>query len=227
MASSPRSTVREPAARSMSSRTLAVTGAVLLLGGFVVYKGISKPNALASTGTGTPSVTTAPKGSVTATATGSSTTAAAIIAPTTVPVNAKVDVYVANGAEIAGIAGRVTAALQKKGYQLRLPPTNATPGEASTVFYNPGNERLAALVAKDLNIATVTAMATPSPVKDLGTAQVLVVLGRTFKETDIPATSSLQAAGGAAPVITAATTVTTAKPASAVTTPAVVTTKKP
>ena len=158
MASSPRSTVREPAARSMSSRTLAVTGAVLLLGGFVVYKGISKPTALASTGAGTPSVTTAPKGTVTTTATGSSTTAAAIIAPTTVPVNAKVDVYVANGAEIAGIAGRVSTALQKKGYQLRLPPTNATPGEASTVFYVAGNERLAALVAKDLNIATVTAM---------------------------------------------------------------------
>jgi LytR cell envelope-related transcriptional attenuator len=236
MATPPRTQPKDSGARSMSSRTVAVTAAVLALGGFVVYKGLSKPNTLSTDGSsvttnkpGKPGATTTPT-----TAAAGATTAPPIVATTVpVPINAKVDVLVANAAEIQGIAGEMSTVLQKKGYQLAK-PTNATPVDDSAIYFTSGNDKLAALVAKDLNIATVGALTTTPPgLKDPGSAGVIVILGKKFKKTDVPPASALQAAGGApaaapAPAITAATAApaaTTVKPAPAVTTPA--TTKKP
>jgi LytR cell envelope-related transcriptional attenuator len=230
MATPPRSQPKDSAARSMSSRTVAVTVAVLALGGVVVYKGLSKPDTLSTNGStvttskGKPGATTVP------TTVAGATTVPPIVA-TTVPVaiNAKVDVLVANAAEIQGIAGEISTVLQKKGYQLAK-PTNATPVDASSIYFTPGNDKLAALASKDLNIPTVAALGTTPPgLKDLGSAAVIVIIGKNFKKTDVPPASALQAAGVApATGITAATAapaVTTAKPAAAVTNPA--TTKKP
>ena len=214
----------------MSSRTVAVTAAVLALGGFVVYKGLSKPDTLSTNGT---SVTTSkgkPGATTVASTVAGATTLPPIVATTAqVAINAKVDVLVANAAEIQGIAGEMSTALQKKGYQLAK-PTNATPVDTSTIYFTPGNDKLAALVSKDLNIPTVAALSTTPPgLKELGSAAIVVVIGKNFKKTDVPPASALQAAGGApATGITAATAapaVTTAKPAAAVTNPA--TTKKP
>jgi LytR cell envelope-related transcriptional attenuator len=234
MATPPRSKPKDSAARSMSSRTVAVTAAVLLLGGFVVYKGLGKPNTLSTDGS---SVTTSKPGKPGATTIPTTVAGATTVPPivaTTAPVNAKVDVLVANAAEIQGIAGEMSTVLQKKGYQLAK-PTNATPVDTSSIYFTPGNDKLAALVSKDLNIPTVAALSTTPPgLKDLGSAAVVVVIGKNFKKTDVPPASALQAAGGApataaAPGITAATAapaVTTAKPAAAVTNPAT-TAKKP
>jgi hypothetical protein len=222
----------------MSSRTVAVTVAVLALGGFVVYKGLSKPNTLSTDGS---SVTTSKPGKPGATTVappvaGGATTVAPIVSPPAqAPVNAKIEVVVANAAEIQGIAAEMSTVLQKKGYQLGK-ATNATPVDTSAVYFTTGNDKLGALVAADLNIKTVGALTTTPPgVKDLGAAGVLVVLGKSFNKAEVPPASALQAAGGApatpaaAPAITAATAapaVTTAKPAAAVTTPAT-TVKKP
>ena len=232
MATPPRSQPKDSAARSMSSRTVAVTVAVLALGGYVVYKGLSKPDTLSTNGA---SVTTSKPGATTvATTVAGATTVPSIVATTAqVAVNAKVDVLVANVAEIQGIAGEMSTVLQKKGYQLAK-ATNATPVDTSTIYFTPGNDKLAALVSKDLNIPTVAALSTTPPgLKQLASAAIVVVIGKNFKKTDVPPASALQAAGGApataaAPGITAATAapaVTTAKPAAAVTNPA--TTKKP
>jgi LytR cell envelope-related transcriptional attenuator len=233
MATPPRSQPKDSAARSMSSRTVAVTAVVLALGGFVVYKGLSKPNTLSTNGavvTTTklkPGATTAPATTVA----GATTTPPLVATTASVQVNAKIDVLVANAAEIQGIAADMSAVLQKKGYLLAK-PTNATPVDASAIYFTTGNDKLAALVGKDLNIGAVTALTTTPPgLKDVGTAGVIVVLGKSFKKADVPPASALQAAGvtpNAAPAITAATVApaaTTAKPATAVTTPA--TTKKP
>jgi LytR cell envelope-related transcriptional attenuator len=215
----------------MSSRTVAVTVAVLALGGYVVYKGLSKPDTLSTNGStvttskpGKPGATTVPT-----TVAGATTAAPIVVTTAQVPINAKVDVLVANAAEIQGIAGEMSTVLQKKGYQLAK-PTNATPVDTSSIYFTPGNDKLAGLVSKDLNIPTVAALGTTPPgLKDLGSAAVIVIIGKNFKKTDVPPASALQAAGGApAPAITAATAaaaVTTAKPAAAVTNPA--TTKKP
>jgi LytR cell envelope-related transcriptional attenuator len=232
MATPPRSQQRDSGSRSMSSRTVAVTVAVLALGGYVVYKGLNKPNTLSTDGS---SVTTSKPGkpgatTVATTVAGGATTAPPLVATTaSTPVNAKIDVVVANGAEIQGIAAEISTVLQKKGYQLGK-ATNATPVEASAVYFTAGNDKLGALVAKDLNIPTVGALTTTPPgVANLGSAGVLVVLGKTFKKADVPKESALQPGAPAAPGITAATAaaaVTTVKPAAAVTTPAT-TAKKP
>jgi LytR cell envelope-related transcriptional attenuator len=236
MATPPRSQPKDSAARSMSSRTVAVTVAVLALGSYVVYKGLSKPNTLSTNGA---SVTTSKPGkpgatTVATTVAGATTVPPIVAPPASVAINAKVDVLVANAAQIQGIAGEMSTVLQKKGYQLAK-PTDATPVDTSTIYFTPGNDKLAALVSKDLNIPTVAALSTTPPgLKDLGSAAVIVVIGKNFKKADVPPASALQAAGGApaaAPVtgITAATAapaVTTAKPAAAVTNPAT-TAKKP
>jgi LytR cell envelope-related transcriptional attenuator len=216
----------------MSSRTVAVTAVVLALGSYVVYKGLSKPNVLPTNGA--TATTSKPGASTVATTVAGATTVPPIVVTTVgVAINAKVDVLVANAAQIQGIAGEMTTMLQKKGYQLAK-PTDATPVDTSSIYFTPGNDKLAALVSKDLNIPTVAALATTPPgLKDLGSAAIVVVIGKNFKKTDVPPASALQAAGGApataaAPGITAATAapaVTTAKPAAAVTNPA--TTKKP
>jgi LytR cell envelope-related transcriptional attenuator len=214
----------------MSSRTVAVTVAVLALGGVVVYKGLSKPDTLSTNGStvttskGKPGATTVPS-----TVAGATTVPPIVVTTAQIAINAKVDVLVANAAEIQGIAGEMGTVLQKKGYQLAK-PTNATPVDTSSIYFTPGNDKLAALVGKDLNIPTVAALGTTPPgLKDLGSAAVLVIIGKNFKKADVPPASALQAAGVApATGITAATAapaVTTAKPAAAVTNPA--TTKKP
>ncbi len=235
MATPPRSQPKDSAARSMSSRTVAVTAAVLALGGFVVYKGLSKPDTLSTNGTsvttskGKPGATTVPT-----TVAGGTTVTPIVVTTLQVAVNAKVDVLVANAAEIQGIAGEMSTVLQKKGYQLAK-PTNATPVDTSAIYFTPGNDKLAALVSKDLNIPTVAALSTTPPgLKDLGSAAIVVVIGKNFKKTDVPPASALQAAGGAPAAVpatgitaaTAAPAVTTAKPAAAVTNPAT-TVKKP
>jgi LytR cell envelope-related transcriptional attenuator len=222
----------------MSSRTVAVTVAVLALGGFVVYKGLSKPDTLSTDGA---SVTTSKPGkpgasTVPPTVAGGATTAAPIVAtPAAPPINAKIEVVVANGAEIQGIAAEISTVLTKKGYQAGK-PTNATPVEESAVYFTAGNDKLAALVAKDLNIAAdkVGALTTAPPGVTAPGTGVLVVLGKKFKKAEVPPASALQAAGGApatpaaAPITAAApaAAVTTVKPAAAVTTPAT-TAKKP
>jgi hypothetical protein len=230
MATPPRSQPKDSGARSMSSRTVAVTAAVLALGGFVVYKGLSKPETLTTNGS---SVTTSktPKPGVTTTApagAGGTTVPSLVVTTAPIAVNAKVDVLIANAAEIQGIAGEISTVLQKKGYQLAK-ATNATPVDTSAIYFTSGNDKLAALVSKDLNIPNPAALTvTPPGLTNLGSAGVIVVLGKNFKKADVPPASALQAAGGApataaAPAITAATAapaVTTAKPAAAVTNPA-------
>jgi hypothetical protein len=219
----------------MSSRTVAVTVAVLALGGYVVYKGLNKPNTLSTDGSSVSTSKPKPGASTVATTVAGATTVASIVAtPAPPPVNAKIDVVVANAAEIQGIAAEMSTVLQKKGYQLGK-ATNATPVEASAVYFTAGNDKLAALVAKDLNIPAdkVAALTTTPPgVKDLGSAGVLVLLGKNFKKAEVPKESALQPGAPVAPGITAATAapaaaaVTTIKPAAAVTTPAT-TAKKP
>lgn len=224
---------KEAAPRSMTGRTIAITLVALVLGGYVLNKGFHKP-AKISTGSSGVTITVAPNGTAKPTTTvkgattiaggAPATTAAPIVAPTTAPVNASVALLVANGAEKAGIAGRVSAVLQSKGYTgVMAPPTNTLAVvSTSTVYFTAGNDRLAAVVAKDLKIATVTAMPPTAPVKELRNAGILVSLGTDFDEAAVPKDSVLKGTPAApAPAITAATAATVPAVSTAVTTPAV------
>jgi len=130
---------------------------------------------------------------------------------TTVPVRQPKDVkvVVANGSDVKGAAGRATDQLKPPGYNV-LAPTNVTPAvSTTTVYYTPGYEREAVVVAAALGMpqSLVKLVPTPPPF-DAKTANVLVVLG-----TDHASRFSAAAASGST-----GSTTTTVRAASSTTT---------
>jgi hypothetical protein len=97
---------------------------------------------------------------------------------TTAPLDpSKVTVLVANGSGVKGAAGRISEKLKAANY-VTAPATNTkTPVNASMVYFRTGYEAAANAVAKLFNpVPKVAALPDPSPVANLGTAQVLVVI---------------------------------------------------
>ena len=91
-----------------------------------------------------------------------------------------ITVLVANGASVAGLAGDVTGIVTDAGFEA-APPTNVTPGEEveeSIVYYTPGFEEAAQMVAAVFDpVPEVAALTDPPPVDDLAGANVVVVAG--------------------------------------------------
>lgn len=104
------------------------------------------------------------------------------VTPTTEPPlePSTITVLVANGASVAGLAGDVTAIVTAAGFEAAA-PTNVTPGEeveASVVYYTPGFEEAAQMVAAAFDpVPEVAALTDPPPVDDLAGANVVVVAG--------------------------------------------------
>jgi len=109
-------------------------------------------------------------------------TAPPVATTVTVPLRAPADVKVlpANGTGAAGAAGRTGDKLKAAGYNV-LAATNTTkqPVSSSAVYFKPGLEREARVVATLLALpdSTVEAMPSPAPVPDTKDADVLVVVG--------------------------------------------------
>lgn len=153
-------------------RRATVAGAVLVvvavvIGLILLGKGFSDDGGFLSAGkksSGTSATST--------TTLSHSTTTTQAVDPATVKV------YVANASGKSGAAGKVSAVLAGKQY-----PTPAV-GDAATaattmVYFLPGSEAQAQLVATSLNLPTtsVAPMPSPAPVASLGSATVLVVIG--------------------------------------------------
>ena len=104
------------------------------------------------------------------------------LTPTTEPPPdpSTITVLVANGASVAGLAGNVTGIVTDAGFETAT-PTNVTPGEEveeSIVYYTPGFEEAAQLVAATFDpVPEVAALTDPPPVDDLAGANVVVVAG--------------------------------------------------
>jgi len=99
-----------------------------------------------------------------------------------VPEPESVTVVVANGSGVSGLAGSTTETLAADGF-VTLPATDALTSAASTrVYYTPDNEGAATAVALALDLPTGAVAPLPAspPVSDVGTAQVVVVLGSDF-----------------------------------------------
>lgn len=98
------------------------------------------------------------------------------------PTPGEVTVLVANGSGVAGLAGQTSGTLEADGYVV-LPPTDALGTAAMTrVYFTENFDAAARAVASALGLpeSAVVPLATPSPVADIATAQVLVVLGADF-----------------------------------------------
>ena len=164
--------VRAPQPRNATNSTLSIVIAVLavLLGFFILRDiradGTSEPSTQDTTPTEVVPEETIPV----------DTTAAPTIPLTSFKVQ------VANASKISGSAGQLTTELQGRGYivQPALNANDATPKQSTTVVYFlPGSEAQAALVAAELGGVATAAMPSPIPTDsgNLGEASVLIMLG--------------------------------------------------
>lgn len=176
---SPSSTARADADRQRIVGLVIIVIAVLI-GVLLVFRGLSDtPGDLGEAGGGGPVVTTTTVDRDAPPPTGD---AESTTVPDAAPAPADVVVVVANGSGISGLAARTGGTLAGLGYQV-LEPANVNEGQInSVVYYVAGSEPAAVEVAAALNLpaTAVQPMPTPTPVADLGTAVVLVVLGSDF-----------------------------------------------
>ena len=143
----------------------------------------------------------------------------------TVPVRAPSDVKVlpANGTSVSGAGLTTFNRLKQAGYNVLAASNTTAPANASAVFFNPGFDREARVVAQLLGLpdSAVQAMPTPPPVSDTRGADVIVVVGPDLAKqgNPTPATSPVTTAHRATATTarpatpTTAHTATTAKPA--------------
>ena len=175
--------------RATAAGAVLVTVAVLI-GLLLLAKGFSSDHGLSS-GSKATTTTTRP------TSNPADTTTTTAVDP------ASVHVFIANGSGVSGAAGRASQLLAGKQYP--TPATgNASPTTTTSVYYLPGHELEAKLVAQSLDLpaAAVVPMPNPKPVSDLQGATVLVVIGSD---------GALNAVENGNPTTTASST-TTAKP---------------
>lgn len=90
----------------------------------------------------------------------------------------EVKVLVANGSEVNGAAGTQADALEALGY-VAGNPTNAELVPSTVVYFTPGYEAEAKVLAGEIGAdpAKVTPLPTPAPVSDMQLSNILVVVG--------------------------------------------------
>ena len=148
----------------------------VVIGMVLLFRGLSAPETTTASD---------PAGDVTATTVDRDAPPPTDVAQSTVPEGpapGDVTVLVANGSGVTGLAGQTSATLETDGYKV-LTPTDALASAAVTrVYYTEGFEAAATSVAEALGLPASAAvpLATPSPVADIATAQVVVVLGSDF-----------------------------------------------
>lgn len=148
----------------------------VVIGFVLLFRGLSSPETVAVED---------PAAEVTATTLDRNAPPPTDVAQSTVPeapAPADITVVVANGSGVSGLAGRVSATLETAGYATLAPTDALADASVSRVFYIANSQPAAALVAETLGLpaSAVVPLAAPSPVADIGTAQVVVVLGADF-----------------------------------------------
>jgi hypothetical protein len=110
---------------------------------------------------------------------------------------AQVATIVLNGSGVAGAAGVYTTALSDRGYQTAEAGNANARVEATEVYFTPGFDQEALVLARSIgSTATPQPLASPPP-GDVGTANVVVVLGPDLASVEPPAVETDPAAGDA------------------------------
>jgi hypothetical protein len=100
---------------------------------------------------------------------------------------AQVSAIVLNGSGVAGAAGTYTTALSDRGYQTVEAGNANARVESTEVYFTPGFDQEALVLARSIgSTATPQPLGTPPP-GDVGTANVVVVLGPDLASVDPPA----------------------------------------
>jgi LytR cell envelope-related transcriptional attenuator len=163
---------REPVSRgsSINSTMSIVVAAVAVLLGFLILRDIRGGSTTAPAVDGGETTTSV-----------SDTIPVETTVAVTIPLTA-FKIQVANASKVSGSAGQLTTELQGRGYIVQ-PAVNAseiTPKQTATVvYYLPGSEGQAALVAAELGGVATAIMPAPIPTEGgkLGEASVLILLG--------------------------------------------------
>ncbi len=163
---------REPVSRSSSiNSTMSIVVAVVaLLLGFLILRDIRGGSTTAPAADGGETTTTV-----------SDTVPVESSVPVTIPLTA-FKIQVANASKVSGSAGQLTTELQGRGYivQPAVNSSEITPKQTATVvYYLPGSEGQAALVAAELGGVATAIMPAPIPTEGgkLGEASILILLG--------------------------------------------------
>jgi LytR cell envelope-related transcriptional attenuator len=152
--------------------------ALAVLIGFVLLRTAPKNTTDITAGGGSGATpTTRPSGSPSSTGGGATSTTAAVAHQPN-----QVSVLVANGAGVAGLAGRIRGQLNTAGYNTSKAAVNAPSQVATTaIYFQPGYEAdgLAVATALSLAASNVFPMPSPTPVpaSQLAGVNVLVVAG--------------------------------------------------
>ena len=113
-----------------------------------------------------------------------------------------VKVLSANATRTEGAASKITERLRLAGYLVVQPPTDAPREDASVVYFTPGYEVEAQVIAETLGVplTSVRPLPTPAPIPDLRDAHVLVLVGPELANptptTAAPGATTTTAAGG-------------------------------
>ena len=163
---------REPVSRSSSiNSTMSIVIAVVaVLLGFLILRDIRGGSTTAPAADGGETTTTV-----------SDTVPVESSVPVTIPLTA-FKIQVANASKVSGSAGQLTTELQGRGYivQPAVNSSEITPKQTATVvYYLPGSEGQAALVAAELGGVATAIMPAPIPTEGgkLGEASILILLG--------------------------------------------------
>jgi hypothetical protein len=200
------------AAELQLGRAVLLIVAALIVGVVLLHRQTGTPTTLAATG----ATTTTVKRSVPRGATGAVTsTTAALRNPQ------DIKVLVANGTDTRGAASSFSDRLHKAGYDTLASTNASTPAASSTVFYAPGLDREATVVANLLGLqpSAVQPLPQQAPVAQLHDADLLVVVGPDLAgQSGGSASPSTTSAPSTTVRHTATTTVTTTTRAATTTT---------
>jgi hypothetical protein len=156
------------------ARGAALVVVAVLLGLVLLRNGLDTSEVVTSNGSDSSSDGSDDGGTDDASDSGEETTTTLAARPP-----AEVSVVVLNGTSVSGAAGKYSTAIGTAGYQMLEPGDAATKIPATQVFFAPGFEMEAAAVALAAGVpATVTPAALPTPPPgEVGTANVVVVIG--------------------------------------------------
>jgi hypothetical protein len=189
-------------------KAVLLVGIAVLIGVIVLHRNAAGPvtvAAVSSTTTRFAPTTTTPSPATSAPGAPSSTSATTAAARPP----SSVKVLVANGTDIAGLAGRVATKLRVAGYDT-LASTNASVKvQATSVYYAPGYQADAEAVATAIGAPPGAVKAIPAqlPVGSLSGANVLVIAG---PDISAPAGSTTTTTGASTTTTKVATTTTRA-----------------
>lgn len=161
-----------------AARGIALVLLAIVLGFFLLAKGLDSEGAIVDTETGDVVKDDGSDDTTVDTVPDDGTPATSVLTPTTRPA-AEVKVLVANGSGVSGAAGRVSEQLQPFGF-LMVEPSNAPSTSVTIVYYAPGYQGEGEAVAAKLGVdaANVQPLPVPAPpINRIGDANVVVQLG--------------------------------------------------